>query len=378
MAPMLPRRAILKATPLLFAGGRAWAKEPTPPHELLENVGSPQDLATPLAWFDREIVPTDVFFVRSHFGPPALHPERRLHVEGLAKNALSFSAAELAKAFTPVTVTAVLQCAGNSRRYHVPRVAGVQWGHGAMGQATFTGVRRRDLLAKAGAAPEAAFVTFAGADAPPRPSVPAFVRSIPLARAMDPSTLVAWAMNGEPLTLAHGAPLRLVVPGWAGDHWVKWLTHVRLDKEEADGFYMRTAYKTPIGPIAPGSSPKPEEMRSVTSFPVKSIIARPGDGARTAAGTQEIAGCAFSGEAPIAKVEVSTDGGATWTRALVEGTPGVGRWQVWRHRFEAKQGRATAMVRATDAKGNVQPEKAAWNPSGYHWNAWHTVTWEVA
>lgn len=359
-----------------FAARRARAGGPEAVLE--EALGTPQDLATPLAWFDREITPTDVFFVRSHFGPPRLDPSRKVNVEGLVDRVLSFDAATLAKTFEPVTVTSVLQCAGNGRRFHVPRVPGVQWGHGAMGQATFTGARLRDVLVKAGVGKDAAFVHLAGADAPPRPSVPAFVRCIPIARAMDPSTIVAWAMNGEPLTLAHGAPLRLVVPGWAGDHWIKWLTHLRLAKEEADGFYMRTAYKMPARPIEPGAAVKPEDMVSLTTFPVRSVIARPADGGRAPAGAQEVTGCAFSGVAPITKVEVSVDGGTTWSVATLKGRSEPGRWANFVFRFDAKPGRVTAKVRATDGKGNVQPEKAAWNPSGYFWNAWHAVSWEVA
>jgi len=247
-----------------------------------------------------------------------------------------------------------------------------------MGQATFTGARLRDVLAAAGFSPDAAYVRVAGADAPPKPTVPAFVRSIPIARAMDPSTVVAWAMNGAPLTLAHGAPLRLIVPGWAGDHWVKWLTHLGPQKQEADGFYMQTAYKFPIHPVEPGAAVKPEDMRSLTTFPVKSVIARPSDGSKTPGGIQEVAGCAFSGDAPLAKVEVSTDGGKTWRSASLEGDAGAGRWQVWRLRFDARPGRVTAVVRAADRSGNVQPEKAVWNPGGYFFNAWHAVSWEVA
>ncbi len=373
---MLARRSLLLATAALLGTRSALADEP--PHQLLQNLGSPQDLATPLAWFDRLLTPADVFFVRSHFGPPSLDPGRKLAVEGLVATPLSLTADELRAKFAPVTVTAVLQCAGNGRAFHSPRVPGVQWGHGAMGQATFTGVRLRDVLSAAGPASDAAFVRIAGADVPPKPTVPAFVRSIPIARAMDPSTLVAWAMNGEPLTLAHGAPLRLVVPGWAGNHWVKWLSHVGLQKEEAEGFYMQTAYKYPIHPVAPGASVKPEEMRSLTTFPVKSVIARPAEGGKSPSGTQEIAGCAFSGDAPLAKVEVSIDGGKTWRVASLEGDAGAGRWQIWKLRFDARPGHVTAVVRATDRAGNTQPEKAAWNPSGYFYNAWHTVTWEVA
>jgi DMSO/TMAO reductase YedYZ molybdopterin-dependent catalytic subunit len=374
----MKRRAFLASSSALALARRAAADAGEPAHELLRHVGAPQDLATPIEWFDRLITPTDVFFVRSHFGPPSLDRSRKVTVGGMVKAPLSLDVDALRSGFANTTVTAVLQCAGNGRALHAPRVPGVQWGHGAMGQATFTGVRLADVLAKAGADRAAGFVQISGADAPPKPTVPAFVRSIPMERALDPSTLIAWAMNGKDLDLAHGAPLRLVVPGWAGDHWIKWLTHVTVQKEEASGFFMQTAYKYPTEPVSPGASVPPEKMRSLTTFPVKSIIARPAEGGRAPVGPQTVAGCAFSGEAPIAKVEISIDGGKSWSAAKLTGEPAAGRWQVFEHRFEQKApGRVTAMARATDKKGNVQPESAAWNPSGYFWNAWHRVTWEV-
>jgi hypothetical protein len=246
-----------------------------------------------------------------------------------------------------------------------------------MGQATFTGVRLKDVLTKAGLSPDALHVRMAGADAPPKPTVPAFIRSIPLARAMDPTTLLAYRMNGEDLTLAHGAPLRLVVPGWAGDHWVKWLTSIRPQKEEADGFFMKTAYRMPTEPVTPGAAVPPEKMSPASTFPVKSVIARPGP-EKHRVGAQEIVGFAFSGVAPIASVEVSLDDGKSFAKAALEGEGGIARAQTFRYRFDRPTpGRIRALVRATDKKGNVQPESPAWNPSGYFWNGWHSVEWEV-
>lgn len=372
---MIGRRRLLEGTglALAFAPGRALAAE------LLRQGRDPQNLATPTELFDRLITPTESFFVRSHFGPPALDPNRKVSVTGLVDQKLALSVAELKATFPEVTTTAVLQCAGNGRALHAPRVPGLQWVHGGMGQATFTGVRLRDVLKKAGLHKDAAHVQILGADAPPKPSVPPFLRSIPLARALDPTTLLAWRMNGEDLTLAHGAPLRLVVPGWAGDHWVKWLVRLAVEKEEAGGFFMATAYRMPTEPVAPGAAVPPEKTRPATTFPVKSIIGTPAEGGRTAKGPQQVSGVAFSGEAPIAKVEVSIDDGKTWRPAKLEGEPGPGRWNVFRFTFDrAEPGRLRAMARATDAKGNVQPEKATWNPSGYFWNGWHTVSWEVA
>ncbi|MBI3448608.1 MAG: sulfite oxidase [Acidobacteria bacterium] len=347
---------------------------------LLQLGEHPQNLATPIRHFDSLITPTRVFFIRSHLGPPGLDPDRRLRLDGLVRNPLELRLPDLAR-FEQVSLTSVLQCAGNGRGLQTPTVPGVQWVHGAMGQAEWRGVRLSDLLQKAGVAAAqfgAAHVRLLGADLPPKPSVPRFIRSLPLDRALDRETLIATHMNGEPLTLAHGAPFRLVVPGWAGNHWVKWLTHLTVQEKEAEGFYYQTAYRMPKSPVAPGTAVPPDQMIPVTTIPVKSVIARPAGGGTTPRGRQEIAGVAFSGEGAIASVAVSLDDGATWTSAALEGEPGRGRWQVFRHFFDAKPGSYRAVARATDAKGNVQPREAIWNPSGYFWNGWTSVDFTVA
>jgi len=159
---------------------------------------------------------------------------------------------------------------------------------------------------------------------------------------------------------------------------MKWLASVTAQREEAKDFYMQTAYRVPRTPVSPGAAVLPEDTLPVTTFPVKSIIARPAEGSRQPRGGQEVVGVAFSGEAPIRRVEVSLDEGRTWRKAELEGTPGTGRWQVFRFHFDSPAGRARAMARASDVRGNVQPDHAAWNPSGYFWNAWHSVEWEVS
>jgi sulfite oxidase len=344
--------------------------------KLVAHLPSPQDLATPLEYFDRLITPTEVFFVRSHFGPPALDPSRKVHVEG--DGALDVSVDDLRK-FKEVTITAVLQCAGNGRALQRPRVPGVQWGHGAMGQATWTGVRLADVLDKVGIPPDSTWVHTEGWDRPPMPTTPRFLRAMTVARALDPTTLIAYRMNGQPLSLAHGAPMRLVVPGLPGDEWTKWLRTVKLASAEPEGFYFQTAYRYPTHPVQPGAAVPPAEMKPAGRLPVKSIIARPADGARLARGRNEVVGVAFSGFAPVDRVEVSVDGGAHWSRASLDGEPGRGRWQVFRLPFEAPgPGRYVAVARAVDGRGNAQPQTPAWNPSGYFWNAWHSVSFEVA
>ena len=315
--------------------------------------------------------------MRSHFGPPALRPHRPLAVAGEVDTALDLDPARLRERFHEVSVTAVAQCAGAGRRLHAPRVPGVQWGHGAMGQARWTGVRLRDVLTAAGVRPTAGHVELQGADLPPLPTTPHFFRSIPLARALEPSTLLATHMNGEPLTLDHGAPLRLVVPGWAADHWTKWLTRLHVQREESTGFFMQHAYRMPDEPVKPGTAVAPEDMHPVHELPVKSVIARPAEGASAAAGAQEVTGVALSGYAPVEGVELSLDDGATWHAAALEGEAGVGRWQVFRHRFDVEPGTHTVLARARDRAGHVQPRTPDWNPSGYFWNGWHAVTWSA-
>ena len=341
------------------------------------HVAQPQDLATPVEYFDREITPTRVFFVRSHFGPPSLRPNRRLRIVGMVERPLELTAADLRR-FPEATVTAVLQCSGNGRALQDPRVPGVQWVHGAMGQARWTGVRLADVLAKAGVKAGAQHLRIVGADWPPKPTVPRFIRGFPLARALDPETLIATRMNGEPLTLAHGAPMRLIVPGWTGNHWVKWLTEITVQATEAEGAYMQASYRWPKHPVAPGGKVDPKDTVPVTTFPIKSIIAHPSEGSTARVGAQEIVGVAFSGSAAIGRVEISFDEGVHWTPATLEGASAPGRWSVFRHRFDArKPGPYRAVVRATDVHGVVQPGEAQWNPSGYLWNGCQAVNWTV-
>lgn len=356
--------------------GRAFAG-PIRPRDLEVLSDFPQQLSTPIEWFDQLLTPNDVFFVRSHFGPPALDLKQKLRISGLVEAPFELSLDEL-KRLPQTTVTAVLQCAGNGRGLFSPVIPGVQWMHGAMGQAEWTGVRVKTLLEKARVKNGAAHLHLAAGDVPPKPATPAFDRSIPLEKALHPDTLVAWKMNGVPLPWAHGAPFRLVVPGWAGDHWLKWLTELKVAEAESEAFFVKKGYRIPPKPVAPGTKVPPEQMVPVTAFPVKSIIARPLTGSQARVGPQEIVGVAFSGSATVSHVEVSVDGGKSWSRAQLEGTPGVGRWQLFRHRFTQKTpGLLLAMARATDSAGATQPEQAVWNPSGYFWNAWHKVSWEV-
>ena len=343
-------------------------------YEFIVRSARPQDLETPVAAFTEELTPTDLFFVRSHFGPPIIDAASwRLRIEGMVERPLALSMSELRK-IGAASRPAVLQCAGNGRALFRPRVAGAQWERGAVGQALWQGVRLADLLDRSHAASIARFVTFIPGDHPMAATVPKFLRSIPIEKARQ-DVLLAWNMNGAPLSILHGAPLRAVVPGWAGDHWVKWLRGIRVSDAEDSGFYMQTGYKFPTEPIPPGG--KPAKMQTLTAIPVKSLIARPLEGAVLAAGPQVIQGVAFGGNGPIKRLEVSHDDGASWQEARLDAMRVSGAWQRWKYSWRAAPGMYVLRARATDSAGAIQPSEPQWNPGGYLYNAWDSVRCEV-
>ena len=339
----------------------------------------PLDLESPVEVFDQFLTPNDLFFVRSHFGSPAvtLGPWR-LEVRGLVRQPIALGLDDLA-AMEQVEAPAVLQCAGNGRANFQPTIPGVGWDRGAVGNAEWSGVRLADLLRRAGLEPGDGHVHLLGADAPPSIKTPAYLRSIPIARAMEPDVLVATRMNGEPLPVLHGGPIRLVVPGWAGNHWLKWLRTISVAREEAPGTYQQAGYRMPKVPAPPGAVLKPDDLVPVTTMPIKSLIARPTAGARLAAsGPIEVRGVAWTGEGHVTKVEVAIGPDGPWHPADFLNEPLPGSWRLWRWDWEgARPGRARLRVRATDSNGRVQPEASPWNKSGYLWNGIDVVECEV-
>jgi sulfite oxidase len=334
----------------------------------------PEDLEMSLDGFRDLITPAERFFVRSHHYVPAVDPLGwRLQVEGEVQRPLSIALDEI-KRFARVELTGVLECAGNGRGLFEPAMPGVQWEYGAVGNARWTGVRLRDVLRKAGLNPSARVILFSGADAPIG-TMPKFERSIPIEKALDPNTMLAFEMNGQPLAVQHGFPLRLIAPGWAGDSWVKWVARIRVLDQEFDGFFMKTAYRHPEKPVPPGTAVDPAQMVPVTNLAVKSLIHTPLAGAAVRAGEPlRIAGVAW-GSGPVAKVDVSIDGGKSWTAAKLGNSPGDFSWRQWF--FEgppAAAGTYVVMARARTAAGEEQPFEQPWNPSGYLWNTVHSVS----
>jgi DMSO/TMAO reductase YedYZ molybdopterin-dependent catalytic subunit len=371
--------AFLTAAEMWSLASLAQTGERTSGPGFITRVSRPQDLESPPQWLTSWLTPNDHFFVRSHFGPPSPTnlKDWQLHLEGEVKQPLTFSISDL-KTFEEVRLHAVVQCAGNGRAFFRPRVPGVQWERGAVGNAKWTGVRLGDVLKRAGLGPKAKHVRLLGADRPVLPTVPLFVRSIPIEKAMHPTTLLAYEMNGEPLPILHGAPLRLIVPGWAGDTCVKWLTHLTVQDNEADGFYMQTAYRMPVTPARPGAAIPPSEMIPVTEMPVKSLIARPLEGAKITGGEVQVEGVAFTGDGEIVRVEISMDEGKQWHDADLGEDRAPYAWRLWRYAWtSAKPGRYTIRSRATDSRGHMQPMMTPWNPSGLLWNGVDTVQIEL-
>ncbi|HVT02146.1 MAG TPA: sulfite oxidase [Thermoanaerobaculia bacterium] len=346
-----------------------------PERHMLQMNGYPQNAETPLNLLTDYITPNELFFVRSHWVPrmPDLKTWR-LTIDGEVDHTTVLSLADLRK-MPQAEATCVLQCAGNGRALHAPVVPGVQWAYGAVGNARWRGVRLRDVLARAGVRDTARHLHLFGSDDPPG-KVPPFHRSVEMKKAME-DAILAWEMNGVPLPPQHGAPVRLVVPGWAGDHWMKWLVRISPQVEAQKGFYMETAYRYPLNPGAPGVTFRPEEMKPVTDLFVKSNITTAP--MRAQAGVAHtIRGFAFSGAPDIEKVEISDDDGATWRGAALDPRHDPYAWRLWSFQWSPRaKGKVRLLARATDIRGATQPRDAQWNQSGYLYNSWHSVEVEV-
>ncbi len=352
---------------------------------LIQRAFRPPNFETPLADLAAPFTANDAFFVRYHLAViPDVDPESwRLQIGGpSARRPLSVSLAQLKRGFAHVQLAALNQCSGNRRGLFSPRVPGVQWGSGAMGNALWTGVRLRDVLQRVGVAGDALEVVFSGADSGVLPQTPNFVKSLPLERALDASTLLAFAMNGEPLPHWNGAPVRLVVPGWTGTYWMKHLTEIRITPTAFDGFWMKSAYRVPTGafPGARFASQETPETTPITEILVNSLIIAPREGERLRAGRPAaVVGKAWDGGAGIAAVEVSTDDRRSWRPAVLGTDLGRYAWREFRLPLDTSRPGALAIaVRARSRNGAVQPDALTFNPSGYHDNIVQAVSVEVA
>jgi DMSO/TMAO reductase YedYZ molybdopterin-dependent catalytic subunit len=319
----------------------------------------PENLEFPFSALNSYQTPTEQLFVRSHFPVPAMDVKAwRLSVEGLVGNPIELSYEEL-RSLPSYSVTMALECAGNSRIFLSPKVGGLQWELGAVGNAEWTGARLGDVLKRAGVKPGVTEAVLEGADSgeikkePASPGKITYARSIALAKAMSPEVILAYQMNGEDLTPAHGYPVRAVVPGHYGMASVKWLRRILLIDREFRGYFQTTDYT-----LWERSNGYPIQLLPITELEVKAEIARPAlYEAVPASSVYRMFGAAWTGESEIAKVEISVDGAKTWEPAQLLGTSVKYAWRLWEYHWStpAESGRYTVMARATDARGRTQP-----------------------
>lgn len=332
----------------------------------------PPQLETPFSVFNENIItPNDAFFVRYHISgiPLEIDPDTfRLEIKGLVQKELKLSLAELRRDFENVEVVAVNQCSGNSRGFFQPRVGGGQLANGAMGNARWRGVRLKDVLVKAGIQAGAKQVVANGLDTAPIPQTPDFIKAYDIDHALDGEILLAFEMNGEPLPMLNGFPLRLVVPGYFGTYWMKHLHELTVVGETYDGFYMSTAYRIPATPgncVEPGTTPK--VTIPIQKFRIRSFLTSLLDGAQVATGRETLLrGIAFDGGEGLTEVLVSTDSGRSWQPAQLGKDLGKYSFREWTLPWTPpKAGAHEIKCRAFNRLGETQPLEPLWNPPGY-------------
>lgn len=336
----------------------------------------PLNAETPAAALRSWITPNRVFFARNQGGiPPRRMPlsRWRLSVEGEIQTPLTLSFDDIRR--MPKAIAAdTLECSGNGRSLLAEKSAGNPWTVGGVGNAVWGGVWLREVLNQAGLRPAAAHVSFEGFDTPLGASGVKFIRSLPLEKALA-STLLAYEMNGEPLPLKHGYPLRALALGWTGANCVKWLSRLTVMDRPFSGFFMDQVYRV----FQKGQDSAAGE--SVTGIKLKSIITQPLAGETLAAGTVVVLGAAYGGEDRVARVDLSLDGGTSWKAAQLIGPDEPFAWRQWQFVWtDAARGEHTLMARAADDRGRLQPLQAGWNVLGYGNNGVreHAVSFRIA
>jgi DMSO/TMAO reductase YedYZ molybdopterin-dependent catalytic subunit len=331
----------------------------------------PLNCETPPPALGGDVTPTAQFYRRNHFPLPVLDEAAwRLDVGGMVQQPLSLSLHELTQ-LPAETAVVTLECAGNGRAQFRPPTSGVQWGLGAVGAAAWTGPRLADVLARAGIQSGAREVIFGGADGGLVEGVPhpiRFERSLTVQDALESGALLAYAMNGQPLPVRHGYPLRLVVPGWYAVASVKWLTDIRVVAERFDGFFQEADY------VYEWNRGGVDVREPVSLMQVRALITRPAAGQELSRGGVIVRGVAWSGAAPIARVEVSVADGP-WQKARLVGRSAAHGWQEWEFLASGlRPGETRIRARASDLAGRSQPEQPEWNRRGYAANFIHEIS----
>jgi DMSO/TMAO reductase YedYZ molybdopterin-dependent catalytic subunit len=344
----------------------------------------PVNAETPPHLLDDAITPTARHFIRNNGAVPEDMDAAswKLTVDGLVDNPMELSIEDLKSQFETVTMALTLECGGNGRAFFDPPASGNQWTYGAVACSEWTGVRLKDVLAKAGVKDNVVYTAHVGADThlSGDPDKLPISRGMPIDKAMTDNILIAFAMNGGELHPMNGAPLRLVVPGWPGSCSQKWLKRIWLRDVVHDGPKMTgTSYRVPNRPVAAGEEVAKEDFVIIERMPVKSLITSPATNAELGSGALEVRGHAWSGDRTIDRVDVSFDFGATWKQADLDAPANDGAWQNWKTSITLPQaGYYEIWSRATDSAGEAQPHAIAWNPKGYLNNSMHRVAVRLA
>jgi DMSO/TMAO reductase YedYZ molybdopterin-dependent catalytic subunit len=344
---------------------------------LIKRTWRPPNYETPLQYFAEDFTPNKAFFVRYHLAgiPPPIAPrEWTLRIGGdAASTPFLIDFEELKRDYPPVELAAVNQCSGNRRGLFDPHVAGVEWGVGAMGNARWKGARLKDVLAKAGLKKEALEIVFDGADGPVMPATPDFQKSIPVWKALDENTLIAYEMNGEPLPHWNGFPARMVVAGWTGTYWMKHITSISAVSKPFDNFWVKTAYRIPTNrfPLVEHfASQMTDANEPITEMVVNSLITNITPGQDVPVGRAfEIKGVAWDGGRGVTNVDVSADGGRSWRSASLGTDHGRFSFRSFSQSFTpTDRGTLIVMARASNRAGATQTMDLIFNPAGYHHN----------
>lgn len=345
----------------------------------------PPNYETPIELLNGAITPNDTFFVRYHLSdiPEQIDPKTwKLKIGGDGMNGTAELTFDQLKRLPSHEITAVCQCSGNRRGLFSPHVAGVQWGYGAMGCARWKGARLKDVLAKAGLKKEAIEIVFNAPDGPVAPKTPDFAKSIPVSKAIDDNTIIAYEMNGKPLPHWNGFPARIVVPGWTATYWVKHVNAIDAITKPFDGFWVRSAYRIPSGMF------KTEVFKSqdnptatpITQMVVNSIVTSHLDDASIKAGAPTtISGVSWDSGSGIQNVEYSTDNAKSWKDAKLGQDLGPFAFRTFSFSTPSlSAGAHKVMVKATSKKGEMQVDKLIFNGAGYHHNVVQTLTLNAA
>ena len=348
--------------------------------DLIVREEEPLNLEMPFSSLDGFITPIERFYVRCHFAVPKIDAQTwRLQVEGEVKQPVELSLAQL-ESMPSRTIVATLECAGNGRAHLAPRHEGTQWDAGAVGNAEWQGVPLSEVLGRAGIRAGAAEVILEGADQgqpekPMRPGDPVrFARSIPMAKALR-DVLLAFRMNGRPLTMPHGFPVRAIVPGWFGMAWVKWLRRVIASAEPFHGYFQTIEYAA-----WQTRSDGQKTLVPLTTQALKAAVARPVTGEILAPNRDYVVcGAAWNGSDPVTRVELSVDGGTSWQETSLSGESCEHAWRLWQcnWRTPSTPGPVTLIARAYDAAGRVQPKERNHDLGSYAVHHWLPVNVEV-